>query len=211
MDFLCAADLHGELQAKGFILEMAARERPDAILLAGDLSDGSVAFVEDLFCAIGETGLAFYAVHGNSDPVAVQEFISTSWHGIHGKSIIVGEVCISGIGGSPITPFFTESEYSEKEIATILSKLDCKKGGILLSHFPPKGCQADLTGGGVHAGSDALREFIQKKQPSALVCGHIHERQLSEKIGNTVIAKMGPLMQKKAAILSMTGAKVKFI
>ncbi len=211
MKFLCCSDLHGELQAKGFMLEMAAREKPDAILLAGDLSDGSIAFVEDLFGDIDKAGFSFYAVHGNSDPTAVQEFIASSGHGIHGKSIIEGGVCISGIGGSPITPFFTECEYSEKEIATILSKLDCKKGDLLLSHFPPKGGQADLTLGGVHAGSGALREFIQKNQPAALVCGHIHERQLTEKIGNTAIVKVGPLMQKKAALLSIPGAKVKFI
>jgi Icc-related predicted phosphoesterase len=48
------------------------------------------------------------------------------------------------------------------------------KCDILVSHGPPYGMQ-DATKRGVHAGSEALLEWVAEKTPALVVCGHIHE------------------------------------
>lgn len=213
MKFLCATDLHGELQAKEMLLKFASEHAPDAVVLCGDISDGSVAFVEDLFESLEAEGIEFYAVHGNIDPDPVREFIGRSRHGVHGRCVDLGKVTLCGIGGSPPTPFGTPNECSEEEIAKVLDGLgNC--GGpncLLASHFPPKDCEMDKTNTGVHVGSSALAKFISEKKPAVVACGHVHERQGVEKIGSTIIAKIAPLMRGNAALVSVPDLGVEFL
>jgi Icc-related predicted phosphoesterase len=56
-----------------------------------------------------------------------------------------------------------------------------------------------------------VRAFVLDKKPAVLVCGHVHERHLSERLEGTVIAKVGTLMHKKAIVLSMPERKVKLL
>jgi hypothetical protein len=46
---------------------------------------------------------------------------------------------------------------------------------ILICHCPPKDTPLDQVRPGVHAGSTAVRDFIEKEQPKYFFCGHIHE------------------------------------
>ena len=45
----------------------------------------------------------------------------------------------------------------------------------LVVHFPPHDTRLDRVAFGRHAGSRALRAWVERVQPVELYCGHIHE------------------------------------
>jgi Icc-related predicted phosphoesterase len=211
MDILCVSDLHGEVQARQFLFDFINRARPDAVILAGDITCGSVAYAEELFDELDRKAkIPYYAVHGNNDPETVQDFFEESGRNLAGKRVEIGGLPFYGLGGSGPTPFNTVCEYSEDEIALKLADLGVPDGEkfVLVSHAPPRDTASDTTSRGNHVGSRALREFVLQKKPVALVCGHVHEQHLTEKLGDTVIAKAGALMRRKALVLSVPEYKV---
>jgi len=86
-----------------------------------------------------------------------------------------GKTHWAGLGYSNITPFNTPGEYSEEEIANALAAFEGLKPLYLVVHFPPYGTKLDEYAPGKHAGSTALREWVERIQPLYLFCGHIHE------------------------------------
>jgi hypothetical protein len=81
------------------------------------------------------------------------------------------------LGYSTPTPFDTPGEYSEQEMAARLEKVAALKPDILICHAPPLDTELDRIKEGLHAGSRAVREFIEKHQPAYFFCGHIHEAE----------------------------------
>ena len=49
MKFLCCSDLHFEEQAKEFLFSIIDREKPDCVLIAGDIANDSPSFAQELF------------------------------------------------------------------------------------------------------------------------------------------------------------------
>jgi len=70
---------------------------------------------------------------------------------------------------------------------------------ILLCHGPPKGYLDKVSGKygapkrfwGKHAGSKIILDYILKKQPRYVFCGHIHEGKGKTKIGKTEVYNVG--------------------
>ena len=60
---------------------------------------------------------------------------------------------------------------------------------VLVVHGPPYG-SLDKTAprfGGEHVGSPSLRDWIERHQPRAVICGHIHEGFGVDRIGSTAV------------------------
>src|ERR1041385_1375363 len=95
----------------------------------------------------------------------------------HGGTLEAGGTHIAGLGYSTPTPFDTPGEYSEQEMAARLSKFASLKPLVLICHAPPINSDLDRIKDGMHAGSRAVREFIEKHQPQHFFCGHIHEAE----------------------------------
>jgi len=78
---------------------------------------------------------------------------------------------------------------------TVLRKF--KDIDILVCHQPPYGVldkvgkMAPKPWRGKHAGSKLVLDYIKKKQPKYVFCGHIHEGEGRKKIGNTQIYNLG--------------------
>ena len=77
-----------------------------------------------------------------------------------------------------------------------LIKLSNPKKTVYVIHAPPFNTKLDIINSGIHVGSKAVREFIEKEQPYLALHGHIHESpQMSgsfiDKIGNTVCINVG--------------------
>ena len=71
---------------------------------------------------------------------------------------------------------------------------------MLVCHAPPYGTALDQIKPGLHAGSTAVREFIERHQPEHFFCGHIHEAEgAAIKIGNTRARNVG----KKGYLLEL--------
>ena len=69
---------------------------------------------------------------------------------------------------------------------------------ILVCHQPPYGILDKMTNKqapkhwyGKHAGSKVILDYIKKKQPRYVFCGHIHEGKGMKKIGRTEIYNVG--------------------
>ncbi len=100
----------------------------------------------------------------------------------HGGVLDLEGTHVAGLGYSSPTPFDTPGEYSEEEMADRLAKLaparfEDSKNLVMVCHAPPFDTALDRVHEGLHAGSRAVRDFIEKVQPAHFFCGHIHEAE----------------------------------
>ena len=71
------------------------------------------------------------------------------------------------------------------------------KVDILVMHQPPHkvldlvGAPAPMHWRGKHAGSRVLLDYIKRKQPKYVFCGHIHEGEGYKKVGKTEVYNLG--------------------
>src|SRR5215813_13881458 len=122
----------------------------------------------------------------------------------------LGPVAMASLGVVPTTPWNTERETSEedlgKQISAMLDQVPEGKEAILNIHCPPYASGLDdapeldetlkpvIRGGRpsiVPVGSHAVREAIQRYQPSVGLHGHIHESRGAQKIGRTLCVNPG--------------------
>ena len=98
--------------------------------------------------------------------------------------------------------FNEEIRSVKKEEGTIkndletLKKLSSPKNTIYVIHAPPFSTKLDIITAGVHVGSKAVKEFIEKEQPLLALHGHIHESpkmsgSWNDKIGITICINAG--------------------
>ena len=114
------------------------------------------------------------------------------------------------MGGSNPTPFNTPNEMDEGQIEAILSRAGVDEFSIVLCHPPPYGLFDSV--GGVHVGSTAVRKMVEMKKPILLICGHIHEYEGKEILGETLVVKLAPAEKMRAAEIEINDSiEVKFI
>ena len=95
----------------------------------------------------------------------------------HGRHFAAGRYHVAGLGYSSPTPFDTPGEYSESEIGARLAPFAPLSPLVLVCHAPPRDTALDQVRPGIHAGSTAVRAFIDRVQPAYFFCGHIHEAE----------------------------------
>ncbi len=193
MKITCIADIHGETTS----LELLKKINPEMILIAGDITNfGGVMQVSNVINKLSEICQRIYAVPGNCDYPEVLNFLEEKGISLHGKGVETGKIGIFGAGGSNPTPFNTPFEISEKEITDLLKagykQISNTKIKILLAHAPPYGI-LDRTSSGIHAGSRAMREFLENHKIDFMICGHIHEAFGVAKLNDTIIINPGNL------------------
>jgi len=121
-------------------------------------------------------------------------------HNFHEKHFQVGKWHVAGLGYSSPTPFNTPGEYSEPQLAERLQRFAELEPLVLICHAPPYGTDLDRVRQGLHAGSRAVREFIEKRQPTYFFCGHIHEAEgVAIEMGKTLARNVG----KKGYLLEL--------
>jgi hypothetical protein len=90
-----------------------------------------------------------------------------------------------------LTPFNTNREANENKLEYELTKLtddfiDNFNSTVILAHTPPFGA-GDTLYNGSHCGSKFIRNWILEYQPKIWLCGHIHEDNSVNHIGNTLV------------------------
>jgi hypothetical protein len=98
-------------------------------------------------------------------------------HNFHQRHFEIAGWHIAGLGYSSPTPFNTPGEYSEAQLAVNLAPFAPLRPLVLVCHAPPFGTALDKIRPGLHAGSTAVRDFINENQPAHFFCGHIHEAE----------------------------------
>lgn len=207
MKLLALSDLHADEDVIDRLRAISARSQYDAVLFCGDITNrGPVSYAEEVVRLFPKS----YAVHGNMDPLEVVEKLSSLGVFVHGKKVKMGVWNLVGLGGSNPTPFHTPSELSEEQIGHTLDKAGVNEFSIVLCHPPPYGV-FDLVGE-MHTGSKAVRKMVEEKKPILLICGHIHEYEGKEILGETLVVKLAPAEKMRAAeILIDDTIEVKFI
>ena len=205
MKILAVGDLHGRYQAIPGLLDSV---HPDLMVLNGDLTHfGTPEDLEHLFALVRDVPAWFN--WGNCDPAPVAAGIRES-----GRDLAAGlclkeqELGFFGLSGSNKTPFHTPSEYSEDVLyqslrAGYAAVKHCRRT-LLFSHVPPYKTKTDRTAFFLHAGSRALRRFLQENALSMCVCGHIHEARGQDLVGETPVYNIGAFKNKAYAVITVT-------
>ena len=198
MRLLVVTDLHGATTAIVRANEKAAKEKPDLIIVCGDVTHfGSYDLAKEFLKLLAKSKLPVFFIPGNCDPPElVQRVRIRGVSNLHGTCKVQGDLCFVGVGGCPPSPFFTSNEFSEEQILGILenaySKADETKKLVLVSHAPPYNTRVDAAILGKHVGSRSVRKFIEDKKPILALCGHIHEARGVDCLGLTTIVNPGP-------------------
>lgn len=147
-----------------------------------------------------------YVIPGNHESASQVTELCAKYglHDFHGGHVEVDGFHVTGLGYSNPTPFDTPGEYSEEEIETRLHFFDGLKPMIAICHAPPHGTMLDRITNLKHAGSRAVRAFLQREQPRYFFCGHIHEAAgAQEKLGGTSAMNVG----KRGYLLDLDNQK----
>ncbi|HUK17443.1 MAG TPA: metallophosphoesterase [Bryobacteraceae bacterium] len=193
---LIFSDIHNDWKT----LERLLAVESDYYIAAGDQLTWSKG-VERCGEILQRRGDKVYVLPGNHESAEQVEGMCARFglHNLHGRHIEVGRWRVAGLGYSNPTPFNTPGEYSEPQIAERLQRFADLDPLVLVCHAPPHGTALDQIRPGLHAGSRAVREFIETRQPPYFFCGHIHEAEGKQvQIGKTWgknVGKLGHLLE----------------
>lgn len=196
MRLLAFSDIHNDYKA----LERLVNIEADYYFAAGDMASWSRG-LDPCGEILKRRGDKVYVLPGNHESVElIRTFCARfGFHHFHEQQMQVGRYYVAGLGYSNPTPFNTPGEYSEAQLEQHLERFAGLKPLILICHCPPYGTALDRIHDDVHAGSTAVREFIDRYQPEHFLCGHIHEAGgVSAGIGKTRgvnVGKQGFLLE----------------
>ena len=149
---------------------------------------------------------------GNDDPKAIDPVLKSAprIESPEAELADLGPVLMASCGDVTPTPWNTEREYPEEELARRLEAiLDPAPPGskvVVNFHCPPYGTGLDFAAeldpelrpvirGGrpsiIPVGSKSVRDVIKKYQPVVGLHGHIHESRAAQKIGATMCLNPG--------------------
>ena len=189
MKVLIFSYTHGDLRS----LERIVAQPADVYIAAGDLSNfgKSLNHCGEILKPLGERLLVLPGNHETHQQT--KDFCDKfGFVDFHRQLRNIGDSHWAGLGYSNITPFKTPGEYSETEIANALAAFDGIAQLHLVVHFPPYDTKLDEYAPGQHAGSPALRAWVEKEKPPVLFCGHIHETAgMTDRLGSTQCFNVG--------------------
>ncbi|MDR3102198.1 MAG: metallophosphoesterase [Methanocalculaceae archaeon] len=195
-------DIHGRYEIIPKIFE---EEEPDYVLIGGDLTDFGP--LEGIIPALEEIPAPTFVIPGNCDPKEILQVIEASGAiSLHKKSIDIGRITVTGLGGSNTTPFNTLFEMGEEEMAADISKVLAKtkknRWNILLTHAPPKGALDDIgSDGSLHVGSESVAAFA--REFDIICCGHIHEQKGIAVFERRICVNPGPAFEGNYAVIRL--------
>lgn len=190
MKILIFSDIHGDTRA----LDRLIAQPADLYIAAGDLSVFGRG-LERIGAMLAPLGHRVWVLPGNHE-TEQQNHEFCGRYGLvdfHRQTSQIGKGHWAGLGYSNPTPFDTPGEYSEEDIREALSAFDDLPSPLfLVVHFPPANSGLDEVAQGRHAGSLVLREWVERRQPDYLFCGHIHEcAGKTDQIGSTRCFNVG--------------------
>jgi uncharacterized protein len=201
VNILVFSDIHGDLRA----LERIIAQPADLYIAAGDLATFGRGLDRcgEVLKILGEKLWVLPGNHESHDDTRTfcEHFGFVDFHRqVRTLPSANGSTRWAGLGYSNITPFNTPGEYSEEQIAEALSAFTNSEPPLyLVVHFPPFGTKLDEYAPGKHAGSPALRKWVDAIGPAYLFCGHIHETSgMTEHLGATRcwnVGKQGHMVQ----------------
>ncbi|MDV0444153.1 metallophosphoesterase family protein [Methanorbis rubei] len=201
-DIVFITDVHGKYEV---ISQIFDEVEPDYVFIGGDLTDFGP--LEGVIPALEEIPAPTLVIPGNCDPKEIVQIIEASDAvSLHLKSIDLGTITVSGLGGSNTTPFNTLFELSEEEIATalagVLAKMKKNRWNILVTHAPPKGALDGIgEDGSVHVGSESVAAVV--REFDIICCGHIHEQKGVVEFERRICVNPGPASEGNYSVITL--------
>jgi uncharacterized protein len=197
MRLLIFSDLHNDKRALERLMDIEA----DYYFAAGDMLTWAKG-IEQMGPILERRAGKLYMLPGNHESEADVAAMCSRYGlaNFHGQTLEVAGYQVAGLGYSNPTPFNTPGEYSEQELAQRLDQFSSLEPLVMVCHCPPKDTLLDRIRPGIHAGSSAMKEFIERRQPRYFFCGHIHEAEgVTIQIGSTQATNVG----KKGYLLEL--------
>jgi len=202
---LATSDFHGSQEASQKAANKAKSIQADVIVVCGDITHfGSVKDAQKVLEPLIALGTPLLYVPGNCDSPQLANAQISGAIGLHGKCHSQGNVSFVGLGGAPVSEFYSSFEMTEEKIMNTLTQgvKQCQMDRwlVVVSHSAPKDTLVDLAFSNIHAGSISLRRFVEEKRPHVVFCGHIHEARGIDRLGDTLLVNLGPVRHGKCAI-----------
>lgn len=221
MKILIISDAHGNVENIEKLSEQA--KNADLVFFGGDFAKFNCPETgKPALEALLKNSGSIFAVLGNCDEPDFISEIEDADICVQKSMVFKDGLVIAGSGGgskfSGDTPFErTEDELVQDfdVIKNSLSQIADDDGKcsslVLIMHNPPKDTKMDVIPGGIHVGSQKLREFIENVQPVLVVTGHIHESAGIDKIGESTVINPGALMEGKYALAELKKTAGKWV
>lgn len=191
MRLLAFSDLHRDLEQAARLVDLSADV--DVVIGAGDFASVHEG-LDEAIAALSAIEKPTVLVPGNNETLEALREAAEAWPAatvLHGDSAEIEGRLFYGLGaGVPTTPWSWSYDLDESEAERALAGLP--DGAILVVHSPPKG-HCDEAANGMHLGSAAILDAIERTEPELAVCGHIHESWgKTSTVGPTEICNLGP-------------------
>jgi len=201
------ADFHGNIESVRLASDLVSFERPSLVVVAGDLANRNIRLAEEALEELSKSVQKVLFVPGNMDDPALANWRDTERIVcIHAKRTGHDGILFVGLGGSVTSPFRAPFEFGEAEASRALAQAvqtSSSQNMVLVSHCPPKNTKLDLAGGTRHVGSEAVLKFIEEKRPLLVICGHIHEAQGIDSVGQVPVVNVGSAAHGHYASISL--------
>jgi len=188
---LLLSDLHSNKLVLKNLNNYLTKNKFAALICAGDIISTPDPNKDDflnsfVYLVCQQHKIPLFAIHGNNEDEANIKFLFSKNVSIHNKAKKLANFTFFGIGGSG-------DEISRDRFA----RLPLEKT-IFVTHYPPRRLKK----------SD--RQKI-RRSPAIHICGHLHGKGRTWKIGKTHVIKLPDAERGGAAILELPDKKVSFI
>jgi hypothetical protein len=201
-------DVHGRFEAVPQALaEIGA---VDVLIVGGDITTGGTP--DDAERAIESWRPLvpqLLALAGNMDSAAIDARLAELGVALDGRGVALGDVGVFGVSAAPISPLHTPYELDDDELERRIERGFAAVAAcplkVFCPHAPPRDTACDRLASGEHVGSATIRAFVEREQPDAVLCGHIHEARGTDEIGSSKVVNPGPARAGHYALLEVTG------
>lgn len=194
------------------VAEILRRIDPvDVAIIGGDITtNGTPKDVERALNLWQPLVPRLLAVAGNVDSPAIDALLAERNVSLNARRQTVADVAFFGCSASQ-TSIGTPYEIPETEIAERITRgfreVPANAICVFVPHAPPYRI-LDRTWSLVHAGSHAVREFVDRHQPALVICGHIHEARGQAKLGKSLVVNCGSAAHGHYALIELTQESV---
>jgi Icc-related predicted phosphoesterase len=204
-------DVHDRFEAVPRAL--AAIGDVDALVVGGDITTaGSADDVERAIESWRSLVPRLLAVAGNMDSPAIDARLVALGVSVDGRGVLLDDIGVFGVSAAPTSPLRTPYELSEEELADrterAFAAVRDARLKVFCPHAPPHGTACDRLRTGDHVGSTAVRDFVAREQPDAVLCGHIHESRGRDALGRSQVVNPGPVAAGHYAVLAIDDSVV---
>ena len=181
MELVLVSDLHSNKKAILYLEEIAKRERPDGLIICGDITTyGEIEYLRSVFSIVKKFKMEGFVIWGNADSDAIRQMILASPYNSHLRLRIFAAEKIYGLS------------YSDEPILPTANDI---KDSIFITHQPP-------------VKSAISKKF--SNAPKYHISGHLHDKKWTKRYPSTTHIQVPTLQSGEYAVFEPEDGSLKF-